>query len=54
MPNMYMPRAMHAIRALLVGLSGAMKKEKPVNSREMPMSGKVVKSKLRRPNVSIV
>ena len=45
-----MPKAIHATRASFAGTQN----EKPVKSRKSAMSGKVLRSRLRRPKVSIV
>jgi hypothetical protein len=49
-----MPVAMHPILAAWYVGSSGIKNENPVKKRKRAINGKVVRSKLRRPKVSMV
>jgi hypothetical protein len=54
MPNKYMLAMVSPIRRLLVWLESVTPKAMEINAWQTAMNGKVARSKLRRPNVSIV
>lgn len=49
-----MPAAMEPMRAVLFSGVSGMKKEKPVQRRQIAIRGKPTRRRLRRPKVSIV
>lgn len=53
MPKRYIPRQMHVVLAFIM-VPWGIEKLKPVKNMKADIRGNVVKSKLRRPKVSIV
>jgi hypothetical protein len=54
MPNRYMLAIVSPVRSLLVGLESVTPKATEINAWHTAMNGKVARSRLRRPKVSIV